>query len=66
MVDSLNPDPGDDRFCACVEEGVADFIVTLNPRDFPQEMLKAHVIAGRRSTFSLTTHKPVSGRLLSS
>jgi hypothetical protein len=27
------------------EEGDADFIVTLNPRDFPQRKLKARVIA---------------------
>src|SRR5262249_25788802 len=40
----ISPDPGDDPFCACAEEGEADFIVTLNPRDFPQQLLSAHVI----------------------
>jgi hypothetical protein len=35
------PDPGDDPICVCAEEGGADFIVTLNPRDFPQGKLKA-------------------------
>jgi len=40
----LSPDPGDDPFCNCAEEGHADFIVTLNPRDFPQEHLTAKVI----------------------
>lgn len=40
----ISPDPGDDPFCACVETGRADFIVTLNPKDFPQSLLSAHVI----------------------
>lgn len=40
----ISPDPKDDPFCACAEEGQADFIVTLNPRDFPQELLKARVV----------------------
>lgn len=42
---SISPDPLDEPFCACAEEGKADFIVTLNPGDFPQHKLKAHVIA---------------------
>jgi predicted nucleic acid-binding protein len=41
---SISPDPGDDPFCACAESGQADFIVTLNPKDFPQQLLSAHVI----------------------
>lgn len=40
----ISPDPGDDPFCACAETGKADFIVTLNPKDFPQSRLPAHVI----------------------
>lgn len=40
----ISPDPGDDPFCACAETGRADFIVTLNPKDFPQALLSAHVI----------------------
>jgi predicted nucleic acid-binding protein len=40
----ISPDPGDDPFCACAETGRADFIVTLNPKDFPQSLLAAHVI----------------------
>jgi len=36
---SISPDPGDDPFCLCSEQGSADFIVTLNPRDFPQRLL---------------------------
>ena len=40
----ISPDPGDDPFCACSETGRADFIVTLNPKDFPQALLSAHVI----------------------
>jgi len=41
----ISPDPGDDPFCLCSEQGAADFLVTLNPRDFPQRLLAAHVIA---------------------
>jgi len=40
----ISPDPGDDPFCGCAEAGRADFIVTLNPKDFPQTLLSAHVI----------------------
>jgi predicted nucleic acid-binding protein len=40
----ISPDPGDDPFCACAETGRADFLVTLNPKDFPQPLLSAHVI----------------------
>lgn len=43
-VPNISPDPGDDPFCACAEIGRADFIVTLNPKDFPQSLLSAHVI----------------------
>jgi predicted nucleic acid-binding protein len=41
---NISPDPGDDPFCACAESGQADFIVTLNPKDFPQQLLSANVI----------------------
>ena len=40
----ISPDPGDDPFCACAEDGMADFLVTLNRKDFPQHLLRAHVI----------------------
>jgi predicted nucleic acid-binding protein len=41
---AISPDPKDDAFCLCAEEGSADFIFTLNPKDFPQSRLKAKVI----------------------
>lgn len=41
---NISPDPGDEPFCACAEQGNADFIVTLNRKDFPQALLNAHVI----------------------
>lgn len=41
----ISPDPNDDPFCLCSEEGHADFIVTLNSNDFPQERLRARVVA---------------------
>ena len=40
----ISPDPGDDPFCGCAETGRADFMVTLNPKGFPQSRLSAHVI----------------------
>lgn len=40
----ISPDPKDDPFCICAEDGSADFIFTLNPKDFPQSRLKARVI----------------------
>ena len=45
----LSPDPADDPFCACAEDGAADFLVTLNPRDFPQAVLSAKVVAPSRA-----------------
>jgi hypothetical protein len=39
------PDRDDAPFCECAESANADFIVTLNPGDFPQKRLKAKVIA---------------------
>lgn len=39
-----HPDPGDAPFWECAEHGRADFIVTLNPKDFPQSKLTARVI----------------------
>src|SRR5207248_7271271 len=39
----ISPDPGDDPFCLCAEQGKANFIVTLNPKDFPQDQLSATV-----------------------
>jgi predicted nucleic acid-binding protein len=41
----ISPDPKDDRFCLCSEEGNAEFIVTLNPTDFPQARLRAKVVS---------------------
>jgi PIN domain-containing protein len=41
---NISPDPGDDPVCGCAESGRADFIVTLNPKDFPQSLLSAHEI----------------------
>jgi predicted nucleic acid-binding protein len=39
------PDRDDAAFCECAESAYADFIVTLNPGDFPQNKLKTKVIA---------------------
>jgi putative PIN family toxin of toxin-antitoxin system len=41
----ISPDPKDDAFCLCAESGKADFVITLNPKDFPQARLKATVLS---------------------
>jgi len=40
----IAPDPDDDAFCQCAEEGKADSIITLNTKDFPQDRLQAEVL----------------------
>jgi predicted nucleic acid-binding protein len=40
----ISPDPDDETFCLCAESGKADFILTLNSKDFPEERLKSKVI----------------------
>jgi len=40
----ISPDSKDDAFCLCAESGKADFIVTLNPKDFPQDRLHSRVL----------------------
>lgn len=39
----ISRDPKDDPFCLCSGDGKADFLITLNPQDFPQDMLDAKV-----------------------
>jgi len=41
----ISPDPKDEPFCLCAEQGMADFIVTLDPKDFPADRLKAEVVS---------------------
>jgi len=41
----ISPDPDDNVFCACAEDGAAAFIATLNMKDFPQKKLLAKVIS---------------------
>ncbi len=41
----ISPDPKDNPFCFCAEQGKANFVITLNPTDFPQDLLKAIVIS---------------------
>jgi predicted nucleic acid-binding protein len=55
---NISPDPGDDPFCACAERGKADFIVTLNPKDFPQSLLSAHVIRPGESVPTTARRRP--------
>lgn len=44
----ISPDPKDDPFCLCAEQGEADFIFTLNTKDFPQELLTAKVVQPKK------------------
>ena len=44
----LSPDPKDDAFCLCAEQGSAELILTLNLKDFPKHRLKAKVISPSR------------------
>jgi predicted nucleic acid-binding protein len=41
----ISPDPGDHCICASAEEARADFLVTVNPKDFPQGKLTAKVVS---------------------
>jgi uncharacterized protein len=41
----ISPDPNDDSFCLCAEQGRADFILTLNVADFPQHLLRGTVVS---------------------
>jgi predicted nucleic acid-binding protein len=40
----ISPDPEDDAFCLCAEQGKASYVVTLNLKDFPQDRLRAKVL----------------------
>ena len=40
----ISPDPEDDVFCLCAESGKADFVITLNTKDFPQVRLRSKVV----------------------
>jgi predicted nucleic acid-binding protein len=44
LTSDASPDPDDNPFCACAEQGRATFIATLNEKDFPQKKLRAKVI----------------------
>jgi hypothetical protein len=55
---NISPDPGDDPFCACAETGLAAFIGTLNPKDFPQALLSAQVIKPGESMPTTVRRKP--------
>jgi len=54
------PDPEDAPFWECAEHGRADFIVTLNPKDFPQSKLKAKVILPSEPLPSAATRRATS------
>ena len=45
ITSDASPDPDDNPFCACAEQGRATFIATINEKDFPQKKLRAKVIS---------------------
>ncbi len=55
------PDPGDAPFWECADHGRVDFIVTLNPKDFPQSKLKAKVILPSEPLPSAATRRATAG-----
>jgi hypothetical protein len=46
----ISPDPKEEPFCHCSEQGKGDFVITLIPDDFPQEHLRASL--SHRGIFS--------------
>jgi predicted nucleic acid-binding protein len=44
----ISPDPKDDPFCLCAEQGEANLIFTLNTKDFPQDRLTAKVVQPKK------------------
>lgn len=44
----ISPDPKDDPFCFCANQGKAHFLVTLDLKHFPQHLLKASVVSPAR------------------
>lgn len=58
----ISPDPDDNPFCACAEQGRAAFIATLNRKDFPQKKLSAKVISpGEQMPTTGRHRRPQSG-----
>lgn len=55
-----SPDPDDNPFCGCAEQGRATFIATLNQKDFPQRKLLARVISPG-NPIPATRHRDRSG-----
>ena len=45
ITGDASPDPDDNPFCACAEQGRAAYMATLNPKDFPLRKLRAKVIS---------------------
>ena len=57
----ISPDPADNPFCACAEQGRASFIATLNRKDFPQKKLSAKVISPGDPLPTTGRRRPQSG-----
>ena len=41
----ISSEPGEDYFGPCAEDGRVDFLVMLNPKDFPQKKLSGKVVS---------------------
>lgn len=50
-----SPDPGDDKFLACALAAKADFVVTGNKRDFPEDQIKPAKVVSAGELLNLIT-----------
>jgi uncharacterized protein len=51
----ISPDPGDDKFLACALAAKADFLITGNKRDFPEDPIKPTKVVSAGELLDLIT-----------
>jgi putative PIN family toxin of toxin-antitoxin system len=54
-LSGISPDPKDDKFMACALAARADFVVTGNKRDFPEDQLGATQVVSAGELLNLIT-----------
>jgi putative PIN family toxin of toxin-antitoxin system len=54
-LSGISPDPKDDKFMACALAARADFVVTGNKRDFPEDQLGATRVVSAGELLNLIT-----------
>jgi len=50
-----SPDPGDDKFIECALAAEAEFLVTGNKRDFPEDLLRPTKVLGAAELLDMIT-----------